>query len=174
MSVCFAFCHRIRWSQNMRSSGESSQRSCSRKRNSFENTSPPPRLTKDGRAWPIHAVWNSLGTWKRKEFTSLASVLRVDPLDEEADTWKLYLDDHFISLPVLMGERSSPSSQSFLTGDSKKGHLPTTAVGFSYTLLDVIQIPKVCSSNTKHFTCKPFVANERKTRCVHSVGKHHR
>lgn len=106
-SVSSAFCHRRRWGQNMRFSGESSQRSCSRRKNSFANTNPPPRRTKNIRvlAHPFSPI-TALRTWKPKGLVSLASVLQQDPQAEEVDSWILYHDDMitlFISL-VLVGK----------------------------------------------------------------------
>lgn len=135
-SVSSAFCHRIRSGQNMRFSGESSQRSYSRRKNSFANTSPPPRRPKNVRALPIHAVRNSPVHLKAqgigivgKCITCRASGWRGRYL-KIIPRWSLY----FISSSG--GERNTVSSHGFPTDDSKKERLPVASIGFSYPFLN--------------------------------------
>lgn len=135
-SVSSAFCHRIRSGQNMRFSGESSQRSFSRRKNSFANTSPPPRRPKNVRALPIHAVRNSPVRLKAqgigitgKCITCRASGWRGRYL-KIIPRWSLY----FISSSG--GERNTVSSHGFPTDDSKKERLPVASIGFSYPFLN--------------------------------------
>lgn len=137
ISVSSAFCYRIHWGQNMRSSGESSQRSCSRRNSSFENTSPPPRITKDGRALPIHAARNislhlkAQGICITGKCTTCRSSGWRHRYLEVTPWWSL----SFIS--SFGGERNTLGIQSFLIGDSKKEYLPIRAIWLSYTFLSI-------------------------------------
>ena len=127
ISVSFAFCQRTRGGQNMRSPGESSQRSCSRRKDSFENTSPPPRRTKDINALHVHAVCNNPLHLKTQGISNTDRRAYSRCSSWRVDDWKLCRDDHFTSLVARWGKKH-PRSQSFPTDDSKAEYLPRTAM----------------------------------------------
>lgn len=171
ISVSFAFCQRTRRGQNMRSSGESSQRSCSSRKNSFENTSPTPRRTKDVSALPVHAVYKDPLQWKAQGICNTAKCATCRASGWRVDTWKVIPWWPLYIMSSFGGEGNTLRSQSFPIVDSNKEYLPGTAMWFSCTFVNIYiyQTPMVFSSNTKHFMSKPFIANERKPRCTHSV-----
>lgn len=105
ISMSFAFCQRTRGGQNMRSPGESSQRSCSRRKDSFENTSPPPRRTKDINALHIHAVCNNPLHLKTQGISNTDRRAYSRCSSWRVDAWKLCRDDHFTSLVAWWGKK---------------------------------------------------------------------